>query len=90
MPKKADFSELVAESNRLTNHTSDAKRLKRILLKPAEETADKDVEWVIEKAYRVGSLNSVNPEQSPIPLADSTDSRGLKPNSLLGRNISNF
>ena len=40
----------------------DAKKLKRILLKPAEETDDKDVEWVIEKAYRLGSLNSVNNE----------------------------
>ena len=40
----------------------DAEKLRRILLKPAEETDDKDVEWVIEKAYRLGSLNSVNNE----------------------------
>ena len=40
----------------------DAKRLKGILLKPAEETDDKDVEWVIEEAYRLGSINCVNNE----------------------------
>ena len=40
----------------------DAEKLKAILLKPAEETDDDDVEWVIEKAYRLGSLNSVNNE----------------------------
>ena len=43
-------------------NSNDAEKLKTILLKPAEETDDKDVEWVIEKAYRLGSLNSVNNE----------------------------
>ena len=40
----------------------DAKRLKRILLKPAEETDDKDVEWVIEKAHQLRSLSSISNE----------------------------
>ena len=40
----------------------ESEKLKAILLKPAEKTLDDDVEWVIEKANRLGSLNSVNNE----------------------------
>ena len=41
---------------------ADSEKLKTILLKPAEETLDDEVDWVIEKAYRLGVLNSVNNE----------------------------
>ena len=37
-------------------NSKDTEKLKTILLKPAEETFDDDVEWVIEKAHRLGSL----------------------------------
>ena len=41
---------------------TDKRKLKSILLKPAEETSETDVQWVIEKANRLGSFNSVNNE----------------------------
>ena len=41
---------------------ADSEKLKTILLKPAEETLDDDVQWVIEKAYRLGSLNTISNE----------------------------
>ena len=41
---------------------TDSEKLKAILLKPAEETLDDDVQWIIEKAYRLESLNSVRNE----------------------------
>ena len=43
---------------------ADSEKLKTILLKPAEETLDDDVQWVIEKAYRLGSLNTISNECS--------------------------
>ena len=41
---------------------TDSEKLKAILLKPAEETLDDDVQWIIEKAYRLESLNIVRNE----------------------------
>ena len=41
---------------------ADSEKLKTILLKPAEETLDDEVDWVIEKAYRLGSLSSIRNE----------------------------
>ena len=43
-------------------NSKDAEKLKTILLKPAEETFDDDVEWVIEKANQLGSLSSISNE----------------------------
>jgi len=36
--------------------SKDSEKLKTILLKPAEETLDDDVEWAIQKAHQLGSL----------------------------------
>ena len=41
---------------------ADSEKLKTILLKPAEETLDDDVEWVIEKANEKKSLNIASSE----------------------------
>ena len=41
---------------------TDSEKLKAILLKPTEETLDDDVQWIIEKAYRLESLNTVRNE----------------------------
>jgi geranylgeranyl pyrophosphate synthase len=43
-------------------NSKDSEKLKTILLKPAEETLDDDVEWVIEKANQLGSLSSISNE----------------------------
>ena len=43
-------------------NTKDSEKLKTILLKPAEETLDDEVEWVIKKANQLGSLSSMNNE----------------------------
>ena len=42
--------------------SKDSEKLKTILLKPAEETLDDDVEWVIEKAGEKNSLNLAREE----------------------------
>ena len=43
-------------------NSKDSEKLKAILLKPAEETLDDEVDWVIEKALKNKSLNSVENE----------------------------
>jgi len=43
-------------------NSKDAEKLKTILLKPAEETLDDDVEWAIGKAEELDSLNSTRNE----------------------------
>ena len=43
-------------------NSKDAEKLKTILLKPAEETLDDDVEWAILKAHQLGSLSSLSNE----------------------------
>ena len=42
--------------------SKDSEKLKTILLKPAEETLDDDVEWAIQKAHQFGSLSSISNE----------------------------
>ncbi len=43
-------------------NSKDAEKLKTILLKPAEETLDDDVEWAIQKAHQLGSLSNLSNE----------------------------
>ncbi|MEK9615616.1 MAG: polyprenyl synthetase family protein, partial [Deltaproteobacteria bacterium] len=43
-------------------NSKDSEKLKAILLKPAEETLDDEVDWVIEKAHQLGSLSSISNE----------------------------
>ena len=43
-------------------NSKDSEKLKTILLKPAEETLDDEVEWVIKKANQLGSLSSMSNE----------------------------
>ena len=43
-------------------NSKDSEKLKAILLKPAGETLDDEVDWVIEKAHQLGSLSSISNE----------------------------
>ena len=43
-------------------NSKDAEKLKTILLKPAEETLNDDVEWAIQKAHQLGSLSNLSNE----------------------------
>ncbi|MGA1560609.1 MAG: polyprenyl synthetase family protein [bacterium] len=43
-------------------NSKDAEKLKTILLKPAKETLDDDVEWAIQKAHQLGSLSNLSNE----------------------------
>ncbi len=42
--------------------SKDSEKLKTILLKPAEETLNDDVEWAIQKAHQLGSLSNLSNE----------------------------